>query len=307
VSDAQAELLSPIDAATLWPQLHRLGTEVAAVRLGESLLVRAGVAATGLTRLPRMPRTILLGIRKRLGYRGVLVARELAGGQSWEVVSLRLHREKDDGSVQTLLDEAAREIARRGGRGAFLRMLEGSPHQAGATQAGFAAYTSERLYAPPPGGSSPGGAGPFREARASDGAGIFRLYCRAVPESVRRQEALTQQEWRAVHDLYGAEREFVRDEGGSLVVWCGLTSHEAHVLLSEGEGDLAGEALACIGAHLGESGTLVAAGYQPALERAALERRYLPLGRRLVLGRRLALLRRAEERVALADTFAVPQ
>ena len=128
-----------------------------------------------------------------------------------------------------------------------------------------------------------------------------------MPESVRRQEALTQQEWRAVHDLYGAEHEFVRDENGNLVGWCGLTSQEAHVLLSEAEGDLAGEALAVIGAHLGESGTLVAADYQPALERAALARRYLPLGRRLVLGRRLALLRRAEEPVALADTFAVPQ
>ena len=67
MSELRAEPLSPIDTATLWPQLHHLATEVIATRGGENLLVSSGLAATGLTRLPRMPRTIVLGL-KRLGY-----------------------------------------------------------------------------------------------------------------------------------------------------------------------------------------------------------------------------------------------
>ena len=55
MSDLRADTLSPIDAATLWPQLHRLDTEVIATRGGENLLVTCGLAATGLTRLPRIP------------------------------------------------------------------------------------------------------------------------------------------------------------------------------------------------------------------------------------------------------------
>ena len=75
----RADALSPIDAATLWPQLHRLKTEVIATRVGENMLLGAGLAATGLGHLPRLPRTLVLGIRRGLRYRGVLVARELAG------------------------------------------------------------------------------------------------------------------------------------------------------------------------------------------------------------------------------------
>ena len=77
MSDLRAEPLSPIDAATLWPQLGRLNTEVIATRGGENLLVSSGLAATGLTHLPHVPRTSVLGVRRGLGYRGVCVARDI--------------------------------------------------------------------------------------------------------------------------------------------------------------------------------------------------------------------------------------
>ena len=83
MSELRAEPLSPIDAATLWPQLRRLATEVVATRAGENLLLSSGLAATGLTHLPRMPRTVVVGLRRGLNYRGVLVGRELAGGAGW--------------------------------------------------------------------------------------------------------------------------------------------------------------------------------------------------------------------------------
>ena len=308
MSGLRAEVLSPIDAATLWPQLHRLGTEVVAMRAGEKRLVRAGMGATGLAHLPGVPRSILLGVRKRLGYRGILVTRELAGGQSWEVASLRLHRDKDDDAILALLEQAAAEITARAGRGAFLLLPESSPHQAAAARAGFAAYSSEQLYAPPRKGSGIASPSAFREAEPIDDAGVFRLYCRAVPEPVRRQEALTYDEWRAVHHLYGSDREFVREEGGALLGWCGIASHEAHVLLSEPNEELVGEALAVTSAELARSGSLIATGYQPELERVAEERGYLALGRRVVMSRRLGLRIQVEEPAAVfADTFPVPQ
>jgi len=47
------------------------------------LLLTSALAATGLANLPRMPRTAVLGVKRGLGYRGVLVARELSGGAGW--------------------------------------------------------------------------------------------------------------------------------------------------------------------------------------------------------------------------------
>ena len=216
MSDLQAEPLSPIDAATLWPQLHLLNTEVIALRSDANLLMRAGVSATGLTRLLKVARTTVLGVRHRMGYRGVIVARELAGQASWEISSLRISRETDDEAVSALVDAASIEIARRGGHGAFLRLPEGSPHYTATTQAGFAAYTSEQLYARPPSAPPTSIGSSFREVAASDHTAVFQLYCRSVPESVRRQEAVTQQQWRAIHDIYSPDQEFVVEKESNL-------------------------------------------------------------------------------------------
>src|SRR5262245_31941694 len=120
MSELGAEPLSPIDAATLWPQLGRLDTEIVATRGGENLLVSSGLAATGLTRLPKIPRTVVLGTRRGLGYRGVGVARELAGGAGWEIVSLRISRPKDDEVVVALCEGVCYEVAGRGGRTVYL-------------------------------------------------------------------------------------------------------------------------------------------------------------------------------------------
>ena len=187
---------------TLWPQLGRLNTEVIATRGGENLLVSSGLAATGLTHLPRVPRTSVLGVRRGLGYRGVCVARELSGGAGWEVVSLRIARPKDDEVVIALCEGASAEVAQRGGRTVYLRYAEGSPHGEALRKGGFYAYRLERLYAVRPTGKP--AETPFRQAGGSDRHGIFRLYCRAVPEMVRRHEAPTQQEWRAVLDRSNA-------------------------------------------------------------------------------------------------------
>ncbi|GIW18980.1 hypothetical protein [Tepidiforma sp.] len=307
MSDHAAEALSPIDAATLWPQLHRLDTEVVALRGGQNLLVSSGLAATGITRLPKVPRTAVVGLRRGLSYRGVAVARQLAGGAGWDVASLRIGRPKDDDAVTALLQGLAREVALRGGRVLYLRYAEGSPHAGALRRAGFYAYRLERLYALRSSRAAPGPGNPFRPAVRADRAGIFRLYCRAVPEPVRRNEAPGQQEFRAVLDSFDCEQEFVADGEGGLIGWAGIGEREAHLLLAEG-GALVEAALDTVEAHAPRHGALVVAEHQPGIEAAAQERGYPALGVRLMCARRLARAETLKEVVAVpAESFPVPQ
>lgn len=299
MSDMHADSLSPIDAATLWPQLHRLGTEVIATRAHEHLLVSSGLAATGLSRLPRMPRTAVLGVRRGLRYRGVVVARELDGGAAWEIVSARLARDIDDEALSALLVGACRECTTRGSRSMLLRYPEGSPHAGALRRSGFTAHTLERLHAMPP-GQARRGHDEFREVKRQDRASLFRLFCRSVPEHVRRQEATTQQEWRAIFDSYECDRGYVVERGGTLVAWAGAGEREGRMLVDPGAVDLVPAALAVLESLLGRHGTLVIAEHQPDVEREALGRGYVPLGTRLLCARQLAV------RNALKEASTVP-
>ncbi len=304
--EVQAEPLSPIDAATLWPQMHRLATEVIATRAGENLLVRSGLAAMGLTRLPRVPRTIVLGLKQRLGYRGVLVVRELAGGAGWEAVSLRLLREKDDEAIEALLSAAGEEVGRRGGRTIYLRYPEGSTHREAIRKAGLVPYRHERLLAVPP--SDRPAETLFRPARRRDRHDVFRLYCRVVPEHIRRQEAPTQQDWRAVLDSYDCEREFVFERDGVVAGWAGFGDRDSYVMAEPGIEGLAEATLNLVETHGPRHGTLVLGEHQTPIETLAIERGYVPLGVRLLCARRLALLNPLKEVVAVpAGSAPLPQ
>ena len=309
MTDLKAEPLSPIDAATLWPQLHRLDTEVIATRGGENLLVSSGLHATGLTRLPRiarLPRTVVLGVKRGLGYRGVLVARELSGGAGWEVLSIRIAREKDDDAIIALLSGAFVEAARRGGRTIYLRYAEGSIHAQAMRRAGMFAYRLERLHAIPP--VPKPAATLFRTANRADRHGIFRLYCRAVPENVRRQEAPTQQDWRAVLDSYECDRDYVLDHEGTVAAWAGVGEREAHVLLDSGIEGIVDATLDLVETHTPRHGSLVIAEHQGDIERNALARGYTALGVRVMCARRLAVLNPLKEVVAVpAETMPLPQ
>lgn len=306
MSDLRADPLSTIDAATLWPQLHRLGTEVIATRSSGNLLLSSGLAATGLTNLPHLPRTAVLGVRGRLRYRGVLAARELSGGAVWEVVSIRMAREKDDDVVTALLGGACAEIARRGGRALQLRYADGSTHSEAIRKAGFMVYRIEQLYAVPPVPKDAPGAG-LRPAKRADRAGIFRLYCRVVPEHIRRQEAPTLQEWRAIQDSYDCEHEFVFEREGAIDAWVGVGEREIFVLAEGAVEGLIDAGLDEVGRQSGRQGTLVLAEFQGDIEHNARGRGYTALGTRLVSTRQLALRNSLKEAVAVpAESLALP-
>ena len=307
MSELRAEPLSPIDAATLWPQLGRLSTEVIATRGGENLLVQSGLAATGLTRLPHVPRTSVLGVRRGLGYRGVCVVRELSGGAGWEVVSLRISRPKDDEVIIALCEGVSNEIAQRGGRTVYLRYAEGSLHAEALRKGGFFAYRLEHLYAVRPTGAP--SETPFRQANRADRHGIFRLYCRAVPEMVRRHEAPTQQDWRAVLDSFECSHEYVLEGPAGLAAWVGIGEREAYVLIDDPEGGVVQTTLDLVELQSSRHGTLVVAEHQFPIESAAVERGYTALGVRLMCARRLALLNPLKEVVAVPaeSSVALPQ
>jgi hypothetical protein len=306
MNELVADPLSPIDAATLWPQLGRLNTEVIATRAGEHLLLNSALAATGLTRLPRMPRTAVVGVRRGLGYRGVLVERELSGGAGWEAVSLRLVRDKDDETITRLLEAAGVEAARRGAHTLYLRMPEGSPHGIAVKRGGMMVYAQENLLGLPAERAARGET-LLRPAGRHDRHGIFRLYCRVVPEHVRRQEAPTQQDWRAVHDSFDCTSEFVLERQGAVAAWVGISAREARLLV---DGEVEGvfdAVLDVVEAQLGPQGTLVLMQYQFDSERRALARGYTGLGTRLLCARRLALRIPMKEVVAVpADTIPLP-
>ncbi len=304
MTELRADCLSPIDAATLWPQLGRLGTEVVATRAAGHLLLTSAIAATGLANLPRMPRTAVLGVKRGLGYRGVLVSRELDGGAGWEAVSLRLARPTDDAATTALAASAALEAARRGGRTLYLRLPEGSPHHDALRRTGLAAYGEERLLAIPRERtrSVPSG---LRPAQRQDRHGVFRLYCRVVPENVRRQEAPTQQDWRAFQSTLDCDREFVLDCDGGIAAWAGIGSREAYALFDPAVGGVQDAVLDLVEGHEGRQVTLVATHYQFDLQRRAEERGYLPLGTRLLLARSLAAVNPLKE-VAPVGIETVP-
>lgn len=305
MSERRADALSPIDAATLWPQLHRLNTELIASPSGGSVWLSAGLACTGLGNLPRMSRTTVLGVRNRLSYQAVLVARELSGGTAWEAVSLRLARDKDDETVELLLNEAALETARRGGRSLFLRFAEGSPHEDALRRGGMHAYTQEQLFAPPPikGSRHPG---PFRTLERADRAGVFRLYCRALPEVVRRNEAVTQQEFRGLLDAFDLQAEWVVERDGAIASWLAIGEHEARLMDADGDPYFITHALDLAHGLLGPEGTLVLNECQQHEQQLALERGFTALGTRKVAARRLALLNPLKEAIAVPVSRRVP-
>ena len=306
MSDLRAEPLSPIDAATLWPQLRRLSTEVIATSVGENLLLTSGLAATGLTHLPRMPRTTVLGVKRGLGYRGVIVTRELAGGAGWEAVSLRLTRDMDDEVVTALLAGAGLDVMRRSGRTLYLRYPEGTPHATAIHRGGLMSYRQEQLYAVRHRNGG-GHSALFRSPSRSDRAAIFRLYCRAVPQHVRSAEAPTAQDWRAVHDSYDCEHEFVADGDRGLAAWAGFSGRECRIIVNDEVAGIGEAALDLVERHLPRQGALVLADDQGQLAHRAVARGYTALGVRHVCARRMAALNPLKEAVAVAEPFALPQ
>ncbi len=136
--------------------------------------------------------------RQRL--QGLIGARQRGGNAAWEIDYL-LDATPGLQLTTDLLEYAVAQAGKDGAQKLFLRLPAGSGLLQPALQTGFLAYQEETLYireaGPAEQTSPPIG---LRAVSASDSYPLFRLYCAAVPEAVRRFEAATFDEWHAAQE-----------------------------------------------------------------------------------------------------------
>jgi hypothetical protein len=152
--------------------------------------------------------------------RGLVSARERGSKLAWEVDCL-IDAAVDDSSVlMSLLDQMAAAAGRSHALRIFLRLPADSFGERIAMRCGFAPYRRERLYRrdvlpeqksePTPG---------LRRREKADLYALFQLYNAAVPESERRIEAMTLNEWKALQEHLGRTSHYVMERDARIAGW----------------------------------------------------------------------------------------
>ena len=247
------------------------------------------------------------------GLDGLVVARVRCGGLVWDVRHLWADVEQER-VAQELLRWFCEEAAARGARRVFLETGPDEAQRSEAARAGFERYTLAMLY------TTTGGAelsveharAEARSRRRDDELKLFQLYNAAVPAVVRAAEALTLEEWLALHkgDRRWApgplttRHQYLWNEGDSPDAWLELASAgkscHADWLVRPGREDLC-DAVVAYALEQSNNAPLYATcrEYQQPLA-AALDRAGLALlTRRAVFARQLAV-RVAEPRLVAA-------
>jgi hypothetical protein len=134
------------------------------------------------------------------GVDGLVVARVRCGGLVWDVRHLWSDIEQE-GVTQELLRWFCEEAATRGARRVFLETGPDEVQRSEAARAGFERYTWASLYVADSGAETPPepGVPGARSRKRGDEHSLFQLYNAAVPATVRAAEALTLEEWIALH------------------------------------------------------------------------------------------------------------
>lgn len=157
--------------------------------------------------------------------RGLLSARRRGSRLAWELDCLIDAAEDDPGVLLSLLDQAVRDAGKAGAEKIFLRLNAHSAALPSVCRAGFMRYLTEELYeqqGPPPVDRSAASRLGLRPRRVEDRYPLFQLYNKAVPEPVRRLEAVTFREWLAAQErISGASRttQLVLEREGRITAW----------------------------------------------------------------------------------------
>ena len=158
---------------------------------------------------------------------GLVVGRARCGGLVWDVEHLHV---RDDAREQAegLLDRLRQEAAKGGARRIFMETPSGTVGAEVARHGGFERYTASSVYrlAPP---FKVGKLDHFegRPRLRADEHALFQLYNAAVPPVIRSAEALSYEEWSALHPgrkswsptLVGDRQQYVWELGGGLAGW----------------------------------------------------------------------------------------
>ncbi len=150
--------------------------------------------------------------------RGLISARRRAKRSAWEVEVL-IDASDDESVVLSLFSRLTAGVIRQGAERVFLRLESASPLVQVARSAGFFLYGRETLYrreaapraAPPD--------LPLRRREDADQPGIYQMYTRAVPATVRSIEGATFREWQAAQERWGRCTDLVLDGGGVIGGW----------------------------------------------------------------------------------------
>jgi len=158
---------------------------------------------------------------------GLLSARPRSGGLVWDVEHL-LTTNGDAAVADALLEAVGQHVVAHGGRRIFLEVGDDERGAGLTRRAGFERYTTTTTYKLP---------APFKmpaletlEGRPRlrvDEQPLFSLYGAAVPQLVRSAEAMTYDEWSALHrgrkkwspTLIGDRHQYVWEVGASLAGW----------------------------------------------------------------------------------------
>ncbi len=162
------------------------------------------------------------------GLAGLLVARGRVGGLVWDVEHFHIVEGRTEVAV-ALLDAVGQEAVTLGARRLFVDMGADEASAEVARRAGCERYTGVTIYRlDPPFESSRGDN--FYEGRPrlrADEHALFSLYNAAVPPIVRSAEAMTYDEWSALHrgrrrwapTLVGDRHQYVWELGEGLAGW----------------------------------------------------------------------------------------
>ena len=224
--------------------------------------------------------------------RGVISARRRAKRSAWEVEVL-IDASDDKDVVLSLLRRMTAGVTKLGAERVFLRLAADSHLLDIAREAGFFTYSSETLYrhAGPLRAGSPCPAA--RPRTKTDTLGIFHLYTRSVPASVRAIEGPTLREWLAALEPWGGRpTDIVLEEDGVIAAWLRLLPGQpARFSLLQGQASIDLDAVAreaaarlsgsrsylCLAPSYGQSlaVALKGLGFEPAGEYVALAKRLL--------------------------------
>jgi hypothetical protein len=227
---------------------------------------------------------------------GLVVARPRCGGLVWDVEHL-LTAGSGPRPAEELLEAAGQYAATRGGRRIFLELPEGEAGVDLARKSGFEKYTTTTVYRlSPPFKIPPLEMLDGRPRLRVDEQPLFNLYGAAVPQLVRSAEALTYDEWSALHrgrkkwspTLIGDRHQYVWEVGASLAGWLeviyGQKSQYLDLLIDPKYETMVDRMLAFALKQVSEKAPVYLAvrPYQTVLS-AALERRGFAVGGRYEL------------------------
>lgn len=231
---------------------------------------------------------------------GYLVVTPRCDGIVWDVEHLYAEH---GAAAESLLEHTCTRAVSSGARRVFLEVPARDDALRIARRAGFERYAgSTLLRLSPPFGIEKAGVFAARPRLRADDHGLYQLYNAAVPAVVRSAEAMTYEEWSALHrgrkkwapTLFGDRHQYVWEMGAGLIGWMEVTyGHRSQYLELRAHPQyesildrLVGYALTQVSPKAPVYAT--AREYQPALQSALLRSGFAVAGEVEILVRQLA-------------------